>query len=118
MRTAAMRQPAERNVASRTLVSIFLMIMCAVYLFIPLVNILPIIRDMPDAPLPTVEAADDMPDVEMIHVEMLGTVSMVSAPITKVPITMPKDRTPLLAKAASFSMSARSEEHTSELQSL
>src|SRR3546814_15626360 len=92
MRTAAMRQPAERNVASRTLVSIFLMIICLVYFFIPLVNILPIIRDMPDAPLPMVEAADDMPEVEMIQVEILGTVSMVSAPITKVPITIPKDK--------------------------
>lgn len=39
-------------------------------------------RDIFEAPLPMVEAADEIPEVEIIHVLMLGTVSMVSAPIT------------------------------------
>src|SRR5690606_16723319 len=71
-----------------------------------LVIILAIIRDIPDAPLPTVEAADEMPEVEMIHVEILGTVSMVNAPMTNVPMTIPNERIPLLANTVSFSRSA------------
>src|SRR5690606_3046203 len=102
---AAMRLPAERNVASFTLVSMFLMIMCVFYFLIPLVNTLPSMRDMPEAPLPMVDAADEIPEVEIIHVEMLGTVSMVSAPMMNVPMTMPNDRIPLPANQLSFSMS-------------
>ena len=45
-------------------------------------NAFAIMRDIFDAPLPIVEAADEIPDVEMIQVLMLGTVSMVNAPIT------------------------------------
>src|SRR5690606_1771311 len=104
MRTAAIRQPADKKVASRTLVSIFLMIIAVVCYFIPLVMILPIMRDIPPAPLPMVEAAEDIPEVEMIQVLMLGTVSMLSAPMTKVPITIPKESTPFPANHASFSM--------------
>ena len=65
-----------------------------------------IMRDILDAPLPIEEAAEVIPEVETIHVDILGTVSMVSAPMINVPITIPKERTPFPANTLSFSMLA------------
>ena len=60
----------------------------------------------PEACLPKVDAAELTPEVEMIQVEMLGTVNMQIAPMRKTTITVPKDRMPLLANQASFCKSA------------
>ena len=58
--------------------------------------------------LPKVELAELMPDVEMIQVEILGTVNMQIAPIKKTMITVPKESRPLLANTAIFSILALS----------
>ena len=50
--------------------------------------------------LPKVDAAELMPEVDMIQVEMLGTVNMQMAPIRKTIITVPKERIPLPANQA------------------
>ena len=58
------------------------------------------------APLPKLDAAELIPDVEMIQVEMLGTVNMQMAPITNTMMTVPNDRIPFPANAAIFAISA------------
>lgn len=50
--------------------------------------------------LPKVDAAELIPEVEMIQVEMLGTVNMQIAPIRKTIITVPNERIPLPANQA------------------
>ena len=57
-----------------------------------------------EAPRPIVEAAEVMPEVETIQVDMLGTVSMVRPPIKKVTMTIPKDKIPLDANQPNFSI--------------
>ena len=52
---------------------------------------------------PKVEVAELMPDVEMIQVEILGTVNIQMAPIRNTIITVPNERMPLLANHAIFS---------------
>src|SRR6185503_6580097 len=54
------------------------------------------------APRPKLEAAELTPEVEMIQVEMLGTVNIQIAPITKTMITVTNDKMPLPAKTASL----------------
>ena len=54
------------------------------------------------APLPALEVAELMPEVEMIQVEILGTVNMQIAPIRKTQITVPNESMPLPAKKASL----------------
>src|SRR5215217_9182266 len=54
-------------------------------------------------PRPKLDAAEEMPEVEMIQVEMLGTVNMQIAPTRKTRMTVPKERIPLPAKMAIFS---------------
>ena len=58
------------------------------------------------APLPKLEVAEVIPDVEIIQVEMLGTVNIQMAPITKTIITVPNDKMPLPAKTAILAISA------------
>ena len=58
------------------------------------------------APLPKLEAAELMPEVEMIQVDMLGTVNIQIAPITKTIITVPNDRMPFPANTAILAISA------------
>src|SRR3569833_309819 len=58
------------------------------------------------APRPKLDAAELIPEVDMIHVDMLGTVNMQMAPITNTMMTVPNDRMPLPANAAIFAMSA------------
>ena len=50
--------------------------------------------------LPKVEVAELMPEVEMIQVEILGTVNIQMAPIRKQMITVPKDKIPFPANQA------------------
>jgi len=57
-----------------------------------------------EAPRPIVEAAEVIPDVETIQVDILGTVSMVRPPIKKVTMTIPKDKMPLEANQPNFSI--------------
>ncbi len=57
-----------------------------------------------EAPRPIVEAAEVMPDVDTIQVDMLGTVNIVKPPIKKVIMTIPKDKIPLEANQLSFSI--------------
>ena len=57
-----------------------------------------------EAPRPIVEAAEVMPDVDTIQVDMLGTVSIVSPPIKKVMMTIPNDKIPLEANQPNFSI--------------
>ena len=56
------------------------------------------------APRPKLDDAELMPEVEMIQVEMLGTVNIQIAPMIKTMITVPNDRMPLLANQAIFSV--------------
>ena len=58
------------------------------------------------APRLALEVAELIPDVEMIQVEILGTVNMQMAPIRNTTMTVPKERMPLPANQASFSKSA------------
>ncbi len=51
---------------------------------------------------PKVEAAEPIPAVLTIQVEMLGTVNMQMAPIKKTMMTVPKDSMPLEANQASL----------------
>src|SRR5690606_21606256 len=62
-----------------------------------------------DAVLPAVEAAEEIPLVEMIQVEMDGTVVIAMAPTKKETMTSPKDIMPLPAIHDSFSRTAASE---------
>ena len=64
-----------------------------------------------DAILPTcepvraaVEAAEEIPEVEIIHVLILGTVVMAIAPTKNATITSPKLNTPFPANHAIFSI--------------
>lgn len=57
-----------------------------------------------DAPRPIVDAAEVIPDVDTIQVDILGTVSIVRPPIKKVIMTMPKDKIPFEANQPSFSI--------------
>ena len=52
---------------------------------------------------PKVEVAELIPEVEMIQVDMLGTVNIQIAPIRKTMMTVPKERIPLPANQAIFS---------------
>ena len=58
------------------------------------------------APLPALEVADVIPDVEMIQVEMLGTVNIQIAPMIKTMMTVPKDKIPFPANTAILAISA------------
>jgi len=58
------------------------------------------------APRPKLEVAELMPEVEMIQVEMLGTVNIQIAPIRKTIMTVPNDKMPLPANTASLPKSA------------
>ena len=58
------------------------------------------------APRPALDVAELIPDVEIIQVEMLGTVNIQIAPIRNTMITVPKERIPLLAKTAILARSA------------
>lgn len=51
-----------------------------------------------------VEAAEVIPEVEIIQVLILGTVVIAIAPTKKVTITRPKDKIPFPANQAIFSM--------------
>jgi len=53
--------------------------------------------------LPAVVAADEMPDVDMIQVDMEGTVKMAIALTKKATITSPKLKNPFEANQAIFS---------------
>src|SRR5271170_3595485 len=55
------------------------------------------------APRLALEVAELIPEVEMIQVDMLGTVNMQMAPIRNTTMTVPKERIPLPANQASFS---------------
>ena len=52
------------------------------------------------APRPKLEEAELMPEVEMIQVEILGTVNIQMAPIKNTMITVPNESTPLPANTA------------------
>src|SRR5690606_32564956 len=71
--------------------------------------ILVLILPKVDAVLPAVEAAEEIPLVEMIQVEMDGTVVIAIAPTKKETMTNPKDRMPFPAIHDSFSRTAASE---------
>ena len=58
------------------------------------------------APRLALEVAELIPEVEMIQVDILGTVNMQMAPIRKTTMTVPKERMPLPANQASFCKSA------------
>ena len=58
------------------------------------------------APRAALDVAELIPEVEIIQVEMLGTVNIQIAPIRKTQITSPKDKMPLPANQASFCKSA------------
>ena len=57
-----------------------------------------------DAPRPIVEAAEVIPDVDTIQVDILGTVNIVRPPIKNVIMTMPNDKIPFDANQPSFSI--------------
>ena len=61
-----------------------------------------------DAVRPAVEAAEEIPLVEMIQVEMDGTVVIAIAPTKKETMTNPKDRMPFPAIHDNFSRTAAS----------
>jgi len=56
--------------------------------------------------LPNVEAAELIPEVDMIQVDILGTVNIQMAPMINTMITVPKDNIPLLANQANLVKSA------------
>ena len=58
------------------------------------------------APRPALDVAEVMPEVEMIQVEMDGTVNIQMAPITNTIITVPNDKMPFAEKAANRAISA------------
>jgi hypothetical protein len=57
-------------------------------------------------PLPKLEVAELIPEVEMIQVEILGTVNMHTAPIINTTITVPKEIAPLPVSSNNFVMFA------------
>ena len=53
-------------------------------------------------PLPKLDVAELIPDVETIQVEILGTVNMHIAPMTNTTITVPNEITPLPVSNKNF----------------
>ena len=103
--------PIDKRVASLIFDSIFLIIMGLILNYlIPLVVILVAILPRVEPVLPAVAAADEIPEVLIIQVDIEGTVVIAIAPTKKLTMTNPKDKMPLLANHPNFSIESASPE--------
>src|SRR5690554_1408292 len=99
--------PIDKRVASLIFDSIFLIIMSFdLNYLIPLVVILVAILPRVEPVLPAVAAADEIPEVLIIQVDIEGTVVMAMAPTKKLTMTNPNDKMPLLANHPNFSITS------------